>query len=191
MAHISLLPNGEAPWGVTDEPAMHSQIFAHGADGKLTYARPSPPRQIRTEEIPGLANEFALVFRNAKLAGFDGVEIHAANGYLLDQFMNSALNTRADSYGGRTPETRTRLVLEAVDAAIGELGAGRVGVRVSPGGTFNSMPADPLAQETLLYLCDELNRREVAYLHLVYQLMPRGNMEHSEFKETHLPHDLL
>lgn len=191
MAHTSLLPNGEAPWGVTDERASQSDVFAHDSDGKLTFMRASPPRQIGTEEIPGLVNEFAMAFKNAKLAGFDGVEIHAANGYLLDQFMNSTLNARADGYGGRTPQTRTRMLLEVVDAAIRELGAGRVGIRMSPFGRYNSMPTDPNVEETLLYLCEELNRRKVAYLHLLYQLMPSGNMEDSEFNETHLSDALM
>ena len=185
------MPNGEAPWGVTDEKASESDVFAHDSDGKLTFMRASPPRQIQVEEIPGLVNEFALAFKNAKLAGFDGVEIHAANGYLFDQFMNSTLNTRVDEYGGATPETRTRLLLEVVDAAIRELGAGRVGIRVSPFGRYNSMPADPHVEETLLYLSRELSHRKVAYLHMLYQLMPSGNMEDSEFNETHLSDSLV
>jgi len=186
MAHTSLMPNGEAPRGVTDEPATESDVFAHDSDGRLTYMRASRPRQIRTEQIAGLVNDFTLAFKNTKLAGFDGVEIHAANGYLLDQFMNSVLNTRTDAYGGQTPQTRTRLLLEVVDAAIQELGANRVGVRVTPFGRYNSMPVDPNVEETLLHLCKELDHRKVAYLHLVYQLMPSGNMAESEFNGTHL-----
>jgi N-ethylmaleimide reductase len=186
MAHISLLLDGEAPWGVTDERASQSDVFAHDASGRLTFVRASAPRKIRTEEIPGLVNEFALAFRNARLADFDGVEIHGANGYLFDQFMNSVLNKRTDIYGGQTPQTRTRLLLEVVDAAIRELGSDRVGVRISPFGKYNSMPSDPLTEETLLFLCKELGRRQVAYLHVVYQLMPAGNMEDSAFNETHL-----
>jgi N-ethylmaleimide reductase len=191
MAHTSLMPDGEAPWGVTDERASASDVFAHDAAGRLTFVRASAPRQIGTGEIPGLVDEFAFAFRNAKRAGFDGVEIHGANGYLFDQFMNSALNRRADIYGGQTPQTRTRVLLEVVDAAIRELGANNVGVRVSPFGKYNSMPADPRVEETLLYLCDELNHRKVAYLHTVYQLMPAGNMEDSAFDETHLSDDLV
>ncbi len=191
MAHTSLMPNGEAPWGVTDEKASESDVFAHNADGKLAFMRASPPRQIRTEEISELLKEFTLAFKNAKLAGFDGVEIHAANGYLFDQFMNSVLNTRADSYGGKTPQSRTRFLLEVVDAAIRELGAHNVGVRVSPFGRYNSMPADPRVEETLLYLCNELTIRKTAYLHVLYELMPTGNMQDSEFNETHLSDDLV
>jgi N-ethylmaleimide reductase len=191
MSHTSFMPDGEAPWGVSDEQASQSDVFAHDADGKLTFARASPPRQIGTDEIAIVVNEFAEAFRNADSVGFDGVEIHGANGYLFDQFMNSTLNTRSDPYGGQTPQTRTRLLLEVVDAAIQELGADRVGVRVSPYGRYNSMPADAHVEETLLYLCEELSRRNVAYLHLVYQLMPAGNMEDGDFNQANLSDDLV
>jgi N-ethylmaleimide reductase len=191
MAHTSLMPNGEAPWGVTEERASESDVFAHDSEGKLTFMRASSPRQIRTEEIGSLLKEFALAFKNAKRAGFDGVEIHAANGYLFDQFMNSTLNTRTDQYGGATPQTRTRLLLEVVDAAIMELGSDKVGVRLSPFGRYNSMPVDPRVEETLLHLVTELNHRRVGYVHLLYQLMPSGNMQDSEFNETHLSDALM
>jgi N-ethylmaleimide reductase len=191
MAHVSLMPNSEAPWGVTDERANQSDVFARDASGKLTFVRASAPRQIRTEEIPGMVNEFVLAFMKARLASFDGVEIHGANGYLFDQFMNSVLNKRTDDYGGQTTRTRTRLLLEVVDAAIRELGSDRVGVRVSPFGKYNSMPADPFAEETLLFLCEELGRRQVAYMHVVYQLMPAGNMDDSAFNETNLSASLV
>lgn len=192
LAHTSLMPNGEAPCGVTDERASESDVYvAHDARGRLVFERASPPRPIETDEIPGLLDDFTLAFRNAKRAGFDGVEIHAANGYLFEQFMNSSLNTRTDGYGGATPQTRTRLLLEVVDAAGREMGTDRVGVRLSPYGRYGSMPADPHVEETLLYLCNALSRREVAYLHLVYQLQPRGNAQDSEFNETHLSDDLV
>jgi N-ethylmaleimide reductase len=191
MAHTSLMPNGEAPWGATGETAGQSDVFAHDANGKLTFVRASVPRQIGTEEVSVVVNEFTQAFRNADLAGFDGVEIHGANGYLLDQFMNATLNTRTDCYGGQTAATRARVLLEVVDAAIQMLGAGRVGVRVSPFGQFNSMPADPYVEETLLYVCKELRRRKIAYLHLVYQFMPAGNMEDGEFNQENLSDDLV
>jgi len=191
MAHTSLMPNGEAPWGVTGERASESDVFAHDSDGKLTFMRASPPRPIRTEEVPGLVNEFELAFKNARRAGFDGVEFHAANGYLFDQFMNATLNRRTDGYGGATPETRTRFLLEVVDAAARVLGADRVGVRVSPFGRYGSMPADPHVEETLLHLSHALSRRKVAYLYMLYQLLPSGNMQESEFKEDHLSDELV
>ncbi|MDR7008930.1 alkene reductase [Paraburkholderia strydomiana] len=191
MAHPSLMPNGEAPWGVTEQRAEHSDVFAHDADGKLTYTRAGTPRPLETDEVSALVGTFSQAFANARQAGFDGVEIHGANGYLFDQFMNSVLNTRTDQYGGGTVENRTRFLIEVVDAAVRELGPGRVGVRLSPFGEYGSMPADPLVEETLLYLCEELGRRGVAYIHLVYQLMPAGNMESIEFKERHIDHALL
>ena len=191
LAHTSMLPNGEAPWGATAERAADSDVFIHDAEGKLTFMRASAPRQIETSEAAIVVNEFAEAFGNAARAGFDGVEIHAANGYLFDQFMNSVLNTRTDEYGGQSPQNRTRLLLEVVDAAIRILGVGRVGVRLSPFGRYGSMPADPQVEETLLYLCGELSRRGVAYLHMVYQLMPSGNAQDGNFDQPHLSDALM
>jgi N-ethylmaleimide reductase len=191
MAHPSLMPNGEAPWGVTEERAEHSDVFAHDPDGKLSYLRAGTPRRLGTEEVSALVDAFSQASAHAREAGFDGVEIHAGNGYLFDQFMNSALNTRTDRYGGGQVEDRTRFLMEVVDAATRVWGPGRVGVRMSPFGEFNPMPADPLVEETLLYVSEQLGRRGVAYLHLVYELMPAGNMETGEFKKHHISHAVL
>ncbi|MBC9033127.1 alkene reductase [Sphingomonas sp. JC676] len=191
MAHPSLMPNGEAPWGVTDERAEGSDVFAHDAEGKLTYMPAGTPRRLETEEVSALVGTFAQAFARARQSGFDGVELHAANGYLFDQFMNSVLNTRTDRYGGGSPEDRTRFLMEVVDAAVREMGPGRVGVRLAPFGAFNSMPADPLAEETLLYVAEQLGRRGAAYMHLVYELMPAGNMETADFEKRHLDHAFL
>jgi N-ethylmaleimide reductase len=191
MAHPSLMPNGEAPWGVTKQRAENSDVFVPDADGKLSFVRAGTPRRLRTEEVSTLVETFSEAFADARRAGFDGVEIHAGNGYLVDQFLNSVLNTRDDRYGGGNVEDRTRFLMEVVDAAVRQLGPGRVGVRMSPFGKFNSMPVDPCVQETLLYLAEQLGRRGVAYMHLVYQLMPEGNMDSSEFEEHHIDHALL
>ncbi|BBQ00819.1 hypothetical protein BSFA1_59470 [Burkholderia sp. SFA1] len=191
MAHSSLMPNGEAPWGVTEQRAEHSTVFAHDADGKLALIPAGTPRRIATDEVSALVDSFSKAIANARQAGFDGVELHGANGYLFEQFMNSVLNTRTDRYGGGTVEDRTRFLMEVVEAAVAEFGPGRVGVRLSPLGRFNSMPADPLAEETLLYVAEQLDRRGVAYMHLVYELMPEGNMETAEFKSRFVDHALL
>jgi N-ethylmaleimide reductase len=191
MAHPSILPNGMAPLGVTEQRAENSDVFAHGPDGKLGYIRAGAPRRMTTDEVSGLVGTFAESFAAAHEAGFDGVEIHAANGYLFEQFMNSVLNTRDDRYGGGSMEDRTRFLLEVVEAAVRVLGPGRVGVRLSPFGIFNSMPEDPLVEETLLYVVEQLGRRGVAYLHLIYELMPKGNMETAEFKKLHVDHGFL
>ncbi len=125
-------------------------MFAHDADGKLGYMRAGAPQAsgARTKSRPW-SDTFAEAFAHAREAGFDGVELHAANGYLFEQFMNSVLNTRTDRYGGGSLEDRTRFLMEVVEAAVRELGPGRVGVRLAPFGLFNSMPADPLTEETL------------------------------------------
>lgn len=191
MAHPTLMPNGEAPWGATEQRAEHSDVFAHDAQGKLGFIRAGNPRRLATEEVSALVGTFSTAFAEARRAGFDGVEIHAANGYLFDQFLNSALNTRDDRYGGGNVEDRTRFLIEVVEAAVRNLGAGRVGVRLSPFGLFNSMPADHRVEETLLYLAGQLGRRGVAYMHLVYQLMPTDNMETARFEDRHIDHALL
>ncbi len=105
--------------------------------------------------------------------------------------MSSVLYTRTDCYGGGSVENRTRFLMEVVEAAVRELGPGRVGVRLSPFGKFNGIAPDPLTEETLLYVAERLGRLGVAYLHLVYELMPEANMEIAEFKSHHLDHTLL
>lgn len=191
MAHPSLMPNGEAPWGVTAQRADGSDVFAHDEEGKLRYMPAGEPRQLSTDDVSALVGTFAQAFVNARDAGFDGVELHAANGYLFDQFLNSVHNTRTDRYGGESMENRTRFLMEVVDEAVCILGPGRVGIRLSPFGAYNSMPTDPLAEQTLLYLCKELGKRGVAYLHLLYQLLPSGNMESAQFRELHIDHVVL
>jgi N-ethylmaleimide reductase len=190
LAHSSILPNGQAPVGVTAERAEGSSVFAHGPDGVLGYMPAETPRALSTEEVSAMVGVFAKAAANAREVGFDGVELHAANGYLFDQFMNSVLNTRTDRYGG-SMENRARFFMEVVDAVVAELGAGRVGVRLSPFGKYGSMPREPLTEETLLYLAEELGRRGVAYIHLLYELLPDGNMETADFKPQHLDHALL
>lgn len=191
LAHSSLLPNGQAPVGATDQRADGSSVFAHGPDGRLGFMPVDTPRALSTDEVSAMVGTFAKAAANARKVGFDGVEIHAANGYLFDQFMNSVLNTRTDRYGGRSFEDRTRFLMEVVDAVVVEFGPGRVGVRLSPFGKYGSMPTDPLTEELFLYLAEQLGRRGVAYLHLLYELLPEGNMESAAFKPRYLDHALL
>jgi N-ethylmaleimide reductase len=99
----------------------------HTMEGKQPHAT---PRALRDDEVPGIVEGFRLAARNAKAAGFDGVELHGANGYLLDQFLRDSSNTRTGPYGGPLAH-RARLMLDVVDAACAELGAGRVGIRIS------------------------------------------------------------
>ncbi|MGZ4999284.1 MAG: alkene reductase [Methylomonas sp.] len=120
------------------------------------------PRALEAEEIPGIVEAFRQGAVNAKLAGFDGVEIHGANGYLLDQFLQDSTNRRNDSYGGPI-ENRARLLLEVTDAAISVWGAGRVGVHLAPRGDAHDMgDSDPL--HTFGYVAEQLGRRGIAFI---------------------------
>jgi N-ethylmaleimide reductase len=123
------------------------------------------PRALETSEIAGIIEDFRRAAINAKDAGFDGVEVHGANGYLLDQFLQDGSNQRSDQYGGSI-ENRARFLLEVVDAVTGVWGNGRVGVRLSPYGTFNDMrDSDPVKLFT--YVLAQLSQRKIAYVHLI------------------------
>ena len=123
------------------------------------------PRALELKEIPDIIAQYKQAAVNAKAAGFDGVEVHGANGYLLDQFLQDGSNKRTDRYGGSI-ENRARLLLEAVDAAIEVWGKGRVGVRLSPYGTFNDMgDSDPVKLFT--YVISQLDVRGIAYIHVI------------------------
>lgn len=123
------------------------------------------PRALETDEIPGIVAQFRQAAVNAKAAGFDGVEIHAANGYLLDQFLRDGTNQRGHRYGGSL-ENRVRLPLEVVQAVAEVWGSGRVGVRISPTGTFNDMH-DSSPERTFGYFVEKLGHLGLAYLHVV------------------------
>src|SRR5215813_9727542 len=125
ISHPSFQPGG-------DLPVAPSAIRPNAQAFTEKGFQPIPtPRALRTEEIPGVVEEFAQGARNALAAHFDGVEVHAANGYLIDQFLRDSTNKRTDQYGGGI-ENRTRFLLEVVDAVIAAVGSERVGVRISP-----------------------------------------------------------
>jgi N-ethylmaleimide reductase len=125
----------------------------------------SPHRALELHEIPPIVEEFRQGAERAKAAGFDGVEIHGANGYLLDQFLQDGSNKRADAYGG-VVENRARLLLEVVEAVTSVWGGDRVGVRLGPSGTWASM-SDSNPEATFGYVAEQLNRFGLAYLHII------------------------
>ncbi len=134
----------------------------------LTYNGMQPfvtPRALRNDELSGIVEHYRQAAKNALAAGFDGVEIHAANGYLLDQFLRDGSNQREDNYGGSI-ENRCRLLVEVTSAVIKVWGAERVGIRLSPSGTFNDM-SDSNPQALFVHLVGQLNRFDLAYLHVV------------------------
>lgn len=134
----------------------------HTPEGKKPY---TVPRELRDEELPGIVEGFRLAAQNAKAAGFDGVEVHGANGYLLDSFLRDGANKRPGPYGG-SMENRARLLLEVLDAVIDVWGSDRVGLRVSPLNSFNSSSdSDPVGLYT--FLAGKLNPLNLAYLHVM------------------------
>lgn len=122
------------------------------------------PRPLETDEVKSIVKDFATAARNAIEAGFDGVEIHGANGYLIQQFLSTNVNLRTDEYGGSV-ENRSRFLLEIVDAIVAEIGWERTGLRLSPGGEFNDIKESD-AEELYDYVIAELNKRKLAYLHI-------------------------
>ncbi|MFT5232717.1 MAG: N-ethylmaleimide reductase [Candidatus Krumholzibacteriia bacterium] len=134
----------------------------HTPEGKKDF---EVPRALDTEEIPGVVADYVTAAKFAKAAGFDGVEIHSANGYLLDQFLQSSSNKRTDAYGGSV-ENRFRLLREVVEAVVNVMSASRVGLRLSPNGMFNGM-GSPDFRETFLYVAKELSAYKLAYLHVM------------------------
>lgn len=123
------------------------------------------PRELSTDEIPGIVEDFRRGAMNAREAGFDGVELHAANGYLIDQFLRDGSNKRTDRYGGPV-ENRARFLMEVTEAVVNAIGADRVGVRLSPVSGFNDMrDADP--QATFEFAATKLRRFGLAYLHAI------------------------
>ncbi|MDP5151263.1 alkene reductase [Rheinheimera baltica] len=139
---------------------------AIAADGHVSLMRPKKafvtPRALETDEIAGIVEAYRLGAENAKKAGFDGVEIHGANGYLLDQFLQDSTNKRTDNYGGSI-ENRARLMLEVTDAVISVWGAGRVGMHLAPRADAHSM-GDSQRADTFGYVATELGKRGIAFI---------------------------
>ena len=134
----------------------------HTPEGKKPYV---VPRALRDDELSGIVAGFRAAAVNARAAGFDGVELHAANGYLLDEFLRDGSNRRSGAYGGSVAN-RARLLLEVTDAVIGVWGADRTGVRLSPLNSYNDMrDSDPVA--VTAYVAAQLSARRIAYLHLM------------------------
>ncbi|OSP54695.1 alkene reductase [Pseudoruegeria sp. SK021] len=159
VSHTSLQPNGAAPVAPSAMAAA-TRTF----DGK-EFVETSTPRALETTEIPSIVAAYALAAQNAMAAGFDGVEVHGANGYLIDQFLRDGSNTRTDSYGGSV-ENRMRLLFEVLDAVTNAIGAKRTGLRLSPFSNANDVSdSDPF---TLFSgVVTRLNDYGLAYLHLV------------------------
>jgi N-ethylmaleimide reductase len=159
ISHPSLQPHGALPVAPS---AIAPTGQAMTADGMKPFVT---PRALETSEIAGIVEDYRHGARNARAAGFDGVELHGANGYLIDQFLRDGANRRTDRYGGDALN-RARFLIEITEAVVGEWGAERVGVRLSPTNPFNDM-RDNNPAATFATAVGELNRFGLAYLHVV------------------------
>jgi N-ethylmaleimide reductase len=161
ISHVSLLPGGAAPVSSTAKPAPTKTFTRDG------FVDVSTPRALRDDELPGLVADYRQAARNAIDAGFDGVEVHAANTYLLEQFLRDSVNDRSGPYGGSIAN-RARLLLEVMRAVSEEIGAGRTGIRLSPMTTFGgSSPRDSQPQALYNYVVEQLAPLGLAYLHVI------------------------
>jgi len=159
ISHTSLQPNGGAPVAPSAIRA-NGKTFVGG-----TFADVSEPRALELSEIPGIIDSFKKGAANAIAAGFDGVEIHGANGYLLDQFARDSTNKRTDAYGGGI-ENRAKLMLEVTRAVTSEVGAERTGIRISPVTPSNDI-SDSNPQPLFDYIVDHLNALKLIYIHVI------------------------
>lgn len=173
MSHTSLQPNGGAPVSSVDTKA-NGTCFAYDENSQAGKVEVSQARGLTIDEIQQVKLDYVQAAKNAMEAGFDGVEIHAANGYLIEQFVNAGLNTRDDQYGGETMQNRLRFALEVTDAVCEAIGAEHTGIRISPFGRYGDMPEFEGEEETWLELGTELAKRDLAYVHLNDQDLPQG-----------------
>lgn len=159
ISHVDLQPNGEAPVAPSAIRAATKTFVNNG------FADVSEPRALALDELAGIVDDFRQAAANAIAAGFDGVEVHGANGYLLEQFIKDGANVRTDTYGGSI-ENRARLLLEVTAAVANEIGADRTGVRISPVSPANGISCSA-PQPQYDYIVDQLSALGIIYLHVV------------------------
>ncbi|XP_065880576.1 12-oxophytodienoate reductase 1-like [Euphorbia lathyris] len=175
VSNYSFQPNGQPPISSTDKP-----LVSEVSIGGTVSPEYSPPRQLKTEEIPEIVNNFRIAARNAIEAGFDGVEIHGANGYLIDQFLKDNVNNRTDEYGG-TIENRCRFPLQVAAAIADEIGPDRVGIRLSPYANYNDC-SDSNPESLGIHMIESLNKIGILYCHLIEPRMIQQFESHQTTK---------
>ncbi|MBB3772818.1 N-ethylmaleimide reductase [Angulomicrobium tetraedrale] len=159
VSHSSLQPGGAAPLAPSAIRAATKTYVNNG------FAEVDEPRALTLEEIPGIVDDFRTASANAIRAGFDGVEIHGANGYLIDQFLRDGANKRTDAYGGSI-ENRTRFLKEVLTAVVGEIGAARTGIRLSPVAPANGL-SDSDPQPLFNHVLDVVESLHPVYVHMI------------------------
>lgn len=160
MSHTHFQPDNQSPVAPS-AIAANAKTFINGQG----FVECSLPRALETAEIAGIVDDFRTAAANAIRAGFDGVEVHGAHGYLLDAFLRDGTNKRTDQYGGSI-ENRARLMLEVADAIVGEIGAGRTGIRLSPVTPANDA-SDSNPQPLFNYVVEQLDKRGLVYIHAI------------------------
>lgn len=173
ISHTSVLPNGSAPVSSTARAATSKTFTAAGFESVST------PRALATHEVPRIVEDFRQAARRARQAGFDGVEIHGANGYLIEQFLRDSLNDRRDEWGG-TATQRVRFAVAVAQAVASEIGAGRTGIRLSPVTPANDAAQDSDAQGTYGLLMQQLAPLKLAFIHVI-EGSTGGPRDHAPF----------
>jgi len=163
ISHTSLQPNGQAPVAPSAVTAKGKTVLL--VDGKAQFVDVSAPRALDATELPGIVEDYRRAAANAMAAGFDGVEVHAANGYLIDQFLRSGSNQRTDAYGGSI-DNRARFLQEVMQAVVAEVGGGRTGIRLSPVTPANDA-SDDLPQPLFEHVARQLAPLGLAYVHII------------------------
>jgi N-ethylmaleimide reductase len=163
ISHTSLQPGGQAPVAPSAIVAKSKTVLIE--NGVPSFVATSVPRALLLEEIPGIVADYRKAARNAIEAGFDGIEVHAANGYLIDQFLRADSNHRSDTYGGSI-ENRARLLKEVMNAVCEEIGAGRCGIRISPVTPANDA-SDSAPQSLFEHVAQFLGSLSLAYVHVI------------------------
>jgi N-ethylmaleimide reductase len=163
ISHTSLQPNGQAPVAPSAVAAKGKTVLL--IDGKAQFVDVSAPRALDATELPGIVEDYRRAAANAMAAGFDGVEVHAANGYLIDQFLRSGSNLRTDAYGGSI-DNRARFLQEVMQAVVAEVGGGRTGIRLSPVTPANDA-SDDLPQPLFEHVARQLAPLGLAYVHII------------------------
>jgi len=163
VSHTSLQPGGAAPVAPSAITAKTKTVLL--IDGKAQFVETSAPRALDASELPGIVQDYRRAASNAIAAGFDGVEVHAANGYLIDQFLRSGSNQRSDAYGGSI-DNRARFLQEVMQAVVGEIGGGRTGIRLSPVTPANDA-SDDAPQPLFTHVVKQLAPLGLAFVHVI------------------------
>lgn len=181
VSHKSVQPDGKAPISASDVD-VGIRTSLRDSDNQAIRVDATPPRPATLDEIEQVIADFAQATKNAQEAGFDGIEIHGAHGYLLHQFWVEQTNQRNDEYGG-SRENRARLTLDVIDACVNAWDADHVGIRISPLGTFNNVEAG-YNEEDNVWLVEQINKRGLMYLHLSEPDWAGGTPYSDEFRQN-------